>query len=174
MKWSSYFFSSMTTSWTSGETMQDTTCLISSLSILFLRRRRPSPNLQHCFNVTTLFPTASLLLKVHCIFSQNFLRQIMTQSSQPSDIHSPLLPFPLPTMTQHTHTHTKLISFNAWWLCPFLNTTHLFLTIIPFPFYWIFPWYTCQTSNLLINLVKFVSICRRGTSPLSDLWIYRL
>ena len=107
-------------------------------------------------------------------------------------IHSPIFPFPLPTMTQHTHTHTHTdahtqththththtpqthLIFNAWWLSPFLTTTHLFLTIRPFPFYWILPWYSCQTSNLLINSMKFVSLCPRGTSPLSDLWIYRL
>ena len=49
---------------------------------------------------------ASLLLKVHCIFSQNFLRQIMTQSCQPSH---PLTNFPFSTTyNDTTHTHTQM------------------------------------------------------------------
>ena len=76
---------------------------------------------------------------------------------QTSTSHSSLFHYPQWHNT-HTHTPQTHFLFNAWWLCPFLTTSHLFLTIRPFPCYWIFPWYSCQTSNLLINSVKFVSI----------------
>lgn len=86
--------------------------------------------LQHCFYDIPFVESP-------CIFSQNFLRQIMMPVSQPSGISLATPPFST-THNDTTHTHTKLISFNALMVMSFSYHHPFISAIIPFPFYWIF------------------------------------